>query len=368
MRAERILVQVRLGQYRTKAERAAAEVARAAATETPYFQTFADEWLERRRVLGGRRGTGLSESGEADMRWRLDHAAAWFGGLCLADITEEEVERFAAAKRAAAVGDGGLGATSVNKVLSTMEAVLDSAVRYQLIERNPVAGYRVYAPKYVAAHLDTAEQMRTLLDAAEARDRRGRLRRGHGRQLLATLLFAGLRIDEALSLRWSDVNLATGTLRVRDGKTVNATRTVYLLAPAPRGTVRAEGAPRRWPRRPDLRYAARRQGQPVERRLADPEARDPGRERAPGRGGRGADPGAPGAALPRHTHVSVMLLLGEEAGYVADQVGHADAGFTYSRYRKRIERRDSELERLRGLFYGTTVEVADAATISGRLR
>jgi hypothetical protein len=45
-----------------------------------------------------------------------------------------------------------------------------------------------------------------------------------------------------------------------------------------------------------------------------------------------------------------MLMLGEEAGYVADQVGHADAGFTYSRYRKRIERRDGEPERLRTLF------------------
>ena len=63
-------------------------------------------------------------------------------------------------------------------------------------------------------------------------DRRGaEERRGHGRPLLAALVFAGLRIDEALSLLWRDVDLAGGYLRVRRSKTEAGVREVDLLAP-----------------------------------------------------------------------------------------------------------------------------------------
>jgi integrase len=43
------------------------------------------------------------------------------------------------------------------------------------------------------------------------------------------LTFAGLRISEALGLRWRDVNLAAGRLRVRQSKTDAGTRYVDLL-------------------------------------------------------------------------------------------------------------------------------------------
>jgi integrase len=63
----------------------------------------------------------------------------------------------------------------------------------------------------------------------------------------------------------------------------------------------------------------------------------------------------------RHTHISGLFVLGEEAGYVADQVGHSDAGFTPSRYRKRIERRDGEPERLLSVFFGDSVDSPEAS-------
>lgn len=37
----------------------------------PRFTDFAAEGLERREATGGRRGRGLSESGRADLTWRL---------------------------------------------------------------------------------------------------------------------------------------------------------------------------------------------------------------------------------------------------------------------------------------------------------
>ena len=357
-RAEVLLARVRLGQYRTKEERAAEEEARKAESESPLFARFAEEWLARRRVIGGRRGTGLSASAENDLGWRLNvHLIPWFGGLRLDQISEEEVERYATAKRAAAIGSGGLGATSVNKTLSTLEAILDVAVRWRRIGRNPVAGYRVPGSKYVAAHLDTAAQMVALLDAAGELDRGRRVRQGHGRALLATLLLAGLRLDEALSLRWKDVNLATGTLRVREGKTENAARTVYL---ADRPRLREELTElraRRGGDRDALIFGTSSGGKEsqsnIRRRVLAPSIALANKRLA-----KAGEETIPESLTPhglRHTNVSVLFLLGEDAGYVADQVGHSDAGFTYKKYRKRIERRDGEPERLRALFYGAPI-------------
>lgn len=379
-RAEELLARVRLGQYRTREEIAGEKAQREAArTTTPTFAAFSAEWFDRRVAVGGRRGRGLSESGRADLSWRLAHLNGWFGGMRLDEISEEEVERFATAKAAADRRAEGLSAASVNKCLSTAESVLAVAVRWRRIDRNPFTGYRLAAPKRRAVHLDRAAQVVALLDAAGEMDRERRLGRGHGRALLATLVFGGLRINEALSLTWRDVNLADGWLKVREGKTENATRTVYLYPPLRSELVALKA--RRDPDRDALVFptaaGTKDTDGNVSRRLLRPaveranerldrigEEMIPAAVATPGnRGGR-----TDGLTLHglRHTYASAVLALGEDAGYVADQLGHADAGFTYSRYRKAMQRRDGERERLKALFEGEPVVLPDppAAAVS----
>lgn len=225
-------------------------------------------------------------------------------------------------------------------------------MRYRRIDRNPVTGYRVSAPKYVAAHLETAAQMQALLDAADAMDRGRRGRVGHGRVLLTTLLLGGLRIGEAIELRWADVNLARGAIRVRGTKTAHADRRVEMLPPL---------------REALAELKARRGGEPGHRVFG---TRSGGAESRSNLGGRllapalaaanealaeaGEDPINPELTLHglRHTCASLLLYLWEEAGYVADQLGHADAGFTYSRYRKKMRRIPGEEERIRAFVHG----------------
>jgi integrase len=67
------------------------------------------------------------------------------------------------------------------------------------------------------------------LDGAAALKAAARTRKGERRALLATLIFAGLRIGEALALRSQDIDLARGMIRVRAAKTDADVRTVNIV-------------------------------------------------------------------------------------------------------------------------------------------
>lgn len=86
------------------------------------------------------------------------------------------------------------------------------------------------------SYLDTAEQISALLDAA---GQIGADPQSHPqietrlmprRAILATLIFARLRIGGTLGLGWQDVDLAVGRLRIGHAKTDAGTRDVHLLA------------------------------------------------------------------------------------------------------------------------------------------
>jgi integrase len=363
VRTGRLLAQVRLGQYRSKAEVEQERAEREAAKGTvPTFEPYAAEWLAGRIVLGGTRGTGISPSGEDDLRWRLAHLNGWFGPMRLDEITEQEVEKFATAKRAAAVGNGGLSATSTNKMLSTLEAILRVAVRHRILERNAVDGFRVPGAKFKAAHLETAGQITALLDAAGELDRQRHGREGHGRALLAVLTLGGLRIGEALALRWADVNLASGVMRVRDGKTANASRRVDLvpllreeltLLKARRGgepnalvfgTSTGKQDTRGNVRKRVLVAAIQKANVVLEANVME-------------------DPIPVNLRLhdARHTYASGMFAAGHDPAYVMGQIGHGSAAFTLAVYAKPIK--PAAREKLAVLYGGGTEEAPVPALV-----
>ena len=231
----------------------------AAPRDVPTFHEYASEWFERRKLEGGRRMGGLSAAGVADLSWRLTyHLLPFFAKMRLDEIRIEDVDRFRFARvrerdaieKAAAAGKPlmedytdprtgrtrqrrrtALGPVSINKLIGTLSAILEAACEVDLVPRNVAGGRRrrlasVTPPRTT---LDSAEHIAALLDAAGSLDGLARCRHGQRRALVATLVFAGLRISEALSLRWSDVDLARGTVKVRQGKTDAAARTVNLL-------------------------------------------------------------------------------------------------------------------------------------------
>lgn len=349
--AEELLARVRLGIYRTRAQREQERAKREARRdEAPLFAPFADQWFARRCDLGGRTGAGLSRSGRADLRNILDqHLLPWFAGLRLDEIDVEEVERYAAAKRR----EGRIGATYLNKTLATLRAVMRDAVRYGRIPRNPADDVRVPTVRFNGSYLDSAEQISALLDAANELDGRGRLRRGHGRALLATLTLAGLRIDEALSLRWDDVNLAGGKLRVRGTKTVAAERTVDLL-PILRDELSALKA-RRNPDRTELVFGTTngRKDSPsnVRVRILAKAVRRGNERLASSEGGPMPERLTPHSL--RRTFASLLVALGRDPRYVMGQLGHTDPALTLRVYAREIVRHEGERQRLDALIKGS---------------
>lgn len=362
--ADDLLARVRLGIYRTRRERAAEEAARVAERESvPFFGPFAEAWYERRCDLGGRTGEGLSTSGRAYLRNVLDqHLLPWFAGFRLDQIDVEEVERYAAAKRRAPRGEGGMAPSYLNKSLQILRAILRDAVRYGRIDRNPAEDVRVAAPRYEGTYLESAEQIVALLDAAGELDGEARGRRGHARPLLATLTLAGLRIDEALSLRWADVNLAMGTLRVRGTKTAAASRTVTLL-PLLREELTDLKA-RRSPGRDDLVFGTatgKKDGATnVRRRKLAPSV-----ERANRRLAEAERDGLPEGLTPhslRRTFASLLVALGRDPRYVMGAMGHTDPTLTLRVYAKEMSREDGERGRLHALVNGERTYVPQAAS------
>jgi len=319
--------------------------------EIPTFHAFASEWFERQKVEGGRRGQGLAPKGCEDLEWRLsNHLLPVFAARRLDRITVEDVDRYRLGK----VREGKLGATSINKTLTTLAAILEAAVEYELIGRNPARGRRRRLPAAPPHRtwLDRADHISALLDAADALDGKARIGQGQRRALLATLTFAGLRIGEVLSLRWRDVDLARGTITVRAAKTDAGVRTVNVL-PALRDELGAYRAPLNVT--PDALVfgttTGKRQGATnVRRRILATAVENANKQLVKDE----VEP-LPERLTPhslRRTFASLLFALGETPPYVMAQMGHTTPNLTLAIYARQMDRRDGEPERLKALVEG----------------
>ncbi len=134
------------------------------------------------------------------------HVIPTLGRMKLDALRKVHVDRlYATLLRANLDGGTGLAPSSVRRVHAVLHAALEEAVRAELITRNPAA----YAnkPKVRQQEMEPldADQAQAFLKAA----------RGDRFEALYVLcLMAGLRQGEALGLKWSDVDLDGGTLRV----------------------------------------------------------------------------------------------------------------------------------------------------------
>ena len=158
----------------------------------------------------------------------VNHLSSRIGSFRLRDITPAVVEQL----RADLAADG-VGPAVTRKALALLSGMLTAAVRWDRIDRNPVA----------VVGLPSARRKRHVRPIAPAKveSLRSELLAGDNgprdAALLGLIAYAGLRPQEARALRWGD--LGERTLRIEraaSGRRVKSTkneklRTVRLLAP-----------------------------------------------------------------------------------------------------------------------------------------
>jgi integrase len=330
-----LLADVRRGLWRPPAPEPVVEPPRA----EPTFHEFASEWYAAREA------EGLAAKTLADFRWSLTgHLLPFFAGYRLGEVTPQLVDAYKVAKareraeveaagaRGERLAERGLSNGSINHTLRHLAQILEVAVEYGLVGSNPASGRRrrLKAARPSRPWVEP-EQLMALLDAAP---------RGVGRVLLALLAGAGLRIGEALALRWQHVDLGTGTLYVVDAKTAKGVREVHLT-PALREELALWRADARHVAPADYVVATSTGGRHNPSNLRrDVLARAVAAANAALAEAGIAPIGPVTFHSLRRTYASLRCAVGDDVRYTADQLGHEDPRFTLKVYAQATKRRD----------------------------
>lgn len=324
------------------------------------------------RLHEARRGE-VSDHTHEYMEWSLSHLIPYFGEWPLDEIDVPAVDAYRrhlvelseARRRAIEAGNPmrnkhgqalrPLGPSTINKAIDGLQWVLSMAVEYELIHRNPAMGKRrrLKAIRKPPVHLDSVEQIKTLLEAAGQLDRDCHFHTIDRRPIIATLLFAGLRANELCALSWRDVDLANGRLHIARSKTTAGLREIHLL-PILRDELAMQKASAADAEPDDPVFptgaGGRRDKDNLRNRIlasATKRANELLQER-------GAMP-LPRGLTPhklRHTFASILVATGEDPASVMSQLGHTDPKFTLRVYTHMMRRGDGERERLKALVEG----------------
>lgn len=161
---------------------------------------FVEVWIVRTLAASDRKATTRSlYAGLA----RTHLVGRAIGSVPLDRLRASDVDRLILALR-----EDGRSESTTRQVYTVLRAVLDGAVRDGLVGENVAAKVKRPGVAHVEARVLLADEVRAVLDAADARPTR------HAR-LFRLLASTGMRRGEALALRWGDVDLERGEIRVR---------------------------------------------------------------------------------------------------------------------------------------------------------
>jgi integrase len=288
----------------------------------PTFHQFASEWLETRRHEFAPRTV---EDYELAL---THHLLPFFAEHRLSEITAQEIDRYKALKvreREEGLCERPLSNRTINKTLTRLGQILDVAVRYELIDHNPVktkvAKLKEAPPQRTRL---SGEQVQALLRAAES-----------NRALLATAIMAGgLRVSELTHLRWRDIDLREGTLSVTASKTSAGVRAVSL-EPDLVQVLREHKIASRWSQPDDLVFPGRFRDRPRERNSVRTRILHVAIERANEELAEQGQPLIPEGITfhsLRRTYAALRAELGEHPAITAAQMGHRDPRMTLRVY------------------------------------
>jgi integrase len=125
-----------------------------------------------------------------------------FGGTCLRDISVLAVDKYISS-----LGKTDLSHESVDKIRDVLSSILESAVRYELLVKNPVTGIRLPKPKQGkrSKPFITPEQFTALVNLITE----------PYASMVYVAVYTGLRVSELVGLKWGDIGQGCITIDER---------------------------------------------------------------------------------------------------------------------------------------------------------
>jgi len=157
---------------------------------------FAREYLEHKRRLGHRAVDRDEDS--------LGHLLPYFKGKALHEVTREAVERYVDLR----LGEGAAPGT-VQREITFLKALLNRALRWGRVDRNPAARLSVKGSNVRRDRILNPEELDRLLEATSPQ----------GRDVIQLALLTGMRKGEIRGLLERDCDFLRDELHIRESKT-----------------------------------------------------------------------------------------------------------------------------------------------------
>ena len=133
----------------------------------------------------------------------LDHLNPHFSELKLTQINLISAEEYEKARIAEKASNA-----TINRERSFLKAVLNKAVKWSIIDQNPLKGMESLPEKHLFNRYLTIDETLELIDACES----------HIRPIVITGIFTGLRWGSVLKLRWNEIDLTNSIITLTTSK------------------------------------------------------------------------------------------------------------------------------------------------------
>lgn len=136
------------------------------------------------------------------------HLLPAFGDMDIRILTIDDIQRFMNSKAA-------MSRKSIHEMVMVLGMILESAVEDGILLRNPARSKRLKNPsqRVMKRNALTSEELMDVVYQLP------QLAREQERLFLSLLIYTGMRRNEVLGLRWSDIDLPGGIISVRRGVT-----------------------------------------------------------------------------------------------------------------------------------------------------
>ena len=328
--------------FRVKKDAQAALVEMLAAHQSGTFvessrltvRDYADGWLDGLVSQGRKRSTLQGYRGVLDR-----YVLPWLGHLGLQDVKATDLDSLYAHLLCAGGHDGrALSLTSVHHVHAVVNKLLNDAERKGLVLRN--VARLADAPSLTTARSKGSEMV--VWTPAQLAVFLQSITGSRNDALFRLLAMTGMRRGEVIALRWSDVDLASRVVTIRQAATV-IDGDEYLDVPKTRRSRRAididDETARSLGRQREVQRAALErisEAQPANDRVFTNDIGEPLRPNSIGQAFRRLvrTASVPSIRLHdlRHTHASHLLAAGVNVKVVSERLGHASVSFTLDTY------------------------------------